>query len=444
MKRFLKKMMLAWMLAAAMLLSGCSVPQLVVNPEELYRLPELPVKYTELNSLINEILAGGAEYAAPTAGTNIQAVQLVDLDGDRQQEAVAFFREPTAEKPLKIYVFTASGDSYSQTALVEGSGTGIYSIVYNDLDNDGRQELIVGWRVTAEQQVLEVYKYQPGGYESLVRTNCVKYITADMEQDGRQELIVLRANEEGEGIADYYSWHEDGRLASQPPARISVTMAELSQQGQVSSGMLMGGVPALFVTGITGVPLAITDILTVRNGELSNIVLSEAFGVSTEIAIFSTLYPTDINNDGVTEVPRPVQQMQQAGAHQAVAWYQYDMEGDAAECVWTYHVVEDGWYLQMPEAWREEVYAERTTATDEASLTFYIRDSGQPFLRISSFTGSNREVKAVRGNQFLLSRQQETIYTAELLEANETWKHGATADQVREAFSLIVTDWTTG
>ena len=46
-------------------LSGCSVPNLVFSPEELYALPELPAKYTELNSQINEILADGAESAAP-------------------------------------------------------------------------------------------------------------------------------------------------------------------------------------------------------------------------------------------------------------------------------------------------------------------------------------------------------------------------------------------
>ena len=81
------------------------MPTLIVNPEELYALPTLPVKYTELNARITEILEGGAEYAAPTSGANIQPIQLVDLDGDRREEALAFFRNSGDEKPLKIYVF---------------------------------------------------------------------------------------------------------------------------------------------------------------------------------------------------------------------------------------------------------------------------------------------------------------------------------------------------
>ena len=50
----------------------------------------------------------------------------------------------------------------------------------------------------------------------------------------------------------------------------------------------------------------------------------------------------------------------------------------------------------------------------------------------------------MRGGRFNLSRQQETFYAAELLEANETWAYGVTEDQVREAFSLIAAEWSVG
>ena len=37
------------------------------------------------------LLESGAEYAAPVSGSNIQPVQLEDLDGDGEEEALAFF-----------------------------------------------------------------------------------------------------------------------------------------------------------------------------------------------------------------------------------------------------------------------------------------------------------------------------------------------------------------
>ena len=447
--KILRNLTLVGMFFLASMLSGCTIPKLTLNSEDLYSLPTLPAKYTELNTQLNEILESGAEYAAPTSGANIQSVQLVDLDGDGREEAVAFFRNAAEEKPLKIYIFTATEDSYQKTELIEGSGTGIYSIAYTDLDGDGGMELLVGWKATTELQVLEVYALRPGGAALLVRSDYVKYTAMDLDQDQRQELVVLHADEGGDGVADYYSWQEDGSLASQSSARLSVTMAELNQQGRVTQGKLQEEVPALFVTGVTDASRAVTDILSVRNGELTNVVLSDLTGVSGEIAPFCSLYPSDINNDGLTEVPSPIQvssMMETGAAYQRVDWYAYNAGGQSSLALHTYHDVEDRWYLRLPEEWLNHIWVGRATMPDEAAVTFYILDGEamEPFLRITAITGSSRENRAVRGGRFLLSRQSEVIYTAELLDANDTWQYGVTADEVREAFSLITSEWSAG
>ena len=174
------------------LMPGCGGFHIEFNPEELYTLPELPAKYTELNAQLNAILESGAEYAAPASGTNIQPVQLTDLDGDGQQEAVAFFRKAEDEKPLKIYIFSAQGDHYEQSAVIEGSGASVYSVVYTDLDGDGRTELIVGWRVNAELQALSVYALNAAGPQELLRSvSYVRYASLDLDGDGQNELVVF-------------------------------------------------------------------------------------------------------------------------------------------------------------------------------------------------------------------------------------------------------------
>ena len=444
MRKQIRAFAAALLLACA--LSGCGGFHLEFNPEELYALPELPVKYTELNAQLSAILEDGAEYAAPSSGSNIQPVQLVDLDGDGQQEAVAFFRKAEDERPLKIHIFSASGDSYRQSAVIEGSGAAVYSVVYSDLDGDGRTELIVGWRVNAELQTLSVYALSPSGPLELLRSvSYVRYASTDLDGDGRQELVVLHADEEGEGIADYYDWL-DGGLVPQSPARISITMAELNQQGRLYAGQLRGGRPALFVTGVSEESGAVTDVLAVRSGELTNIVLAEATGVSGVIAPFYGLYPMDINGDGLTEVPAPVSADGAPPFHR-VDWKTFGLDGTEEPAAATYHCVEDGWYLQLPETWADQVEAERTSGGGESSVTFYVKNEdgsrGAAILRITAITGSGREVRATRGNRFPLSRQNTSIYTAELPE-NAPWEHCMTAEEVRTAFSLIAKEWAPG
>ena len=91
-KRRIMSGLLALCIALSVLpLSACTAPKLTLDPEELYALPELPERYTALNKQLSAIQESGAEYAAPVSGSNIQPVQMMDLDGDGREEALAFF-----------------------------------------------------------------------------------------------------------------------------------------------------------------------------------------------------------------------------------------------------------------------------------------------------------------------------------------------------------------
>ena len=443
-------LLMMMMMSLSLVLAGCAMPKLTLDPEELYALPELPARYTTLNQQLNAIQESSAEYAAPVSGSNIQPVQMVDLDGDGREEALAFFRQSDGEKPLKIYVFTDNGNSYTQTAVIEGSGLAVYSIAYSDMNGDGRMELIVGWRVSMDLQALTVYALEPGGARELARSNYVKYAVADLNGDGMQELTVFRANQDGVGAADCYLW-KNGALTLSSTIRVSMTMAELSQQGKVTVGTLRSGEPALFVTGVAEGMRAMTDVLLLRGGELNNAVLSPTTGVSGESSRFRALYPADINGDGVTEVPRTVAlygEELEGDTAQRVDWISFDVAGAAIRVLSTYHAIEDGWYLQLPDGWADTIYVGRSASADEASVTFYMGDSRDqsytPVLRITTLSGSNRERLAVRTGRFILGRNDGVIYAGELLKGNEGWADGVTEDEARNAFSLIAKEWSAG
>ena len=77
-------------------------------------------------------------------------------------------------------------------------------------------------------------------------------------------------------------------------------------------------------------------------------------------------------------------------------------------------------------------------------MTFYRLDDGRPFLKISSLSGAGREVRSMRGERIILSRQPDTIYTAELLEAAADFDAPLSETDIRGAFSLILREWLPG
>ena len=112
----------------------------------------------------------------------------------------------------------------------------------------------------------------------------------------------------------------------------------------------------------------------------------------------------------------------------------------------TFHNAADGWSLLLPETWDERVSLLRAGTPDENAVLFFCRSSDgqlQPFLEICALTGSAREEHARRGDRFVLARQVETVYTAELLPCDD-WDGAGDEETVKKSFSLIVAEWTTG
>lgn len=439
---------LLWLLSLlpALLLTGCMFQS---SFDELYEVPRLPNEYTALREQIDDILSNGAEYAAPTSGTNIQSVQLVDLDGDGVEEALAFFRNSNEEKPLKIYIFQAVDDTYEQVALVEGNGTSIHSISYVDMDNDGIQELIIGWRFNTEDQALGVYSLRGFEPKLLLEGLYTQYETLDFDGDGLQEIVLLHRDTEGELIAEYYDW-KDQLLQSHSVARLSMTLAELDR---MDTGYLRGGEIALFVTGVAEDTRAITDILTYYQDAITNIVRNDVTGVSSEIFRYINLQPQDIDGDGVTEVPMPVQLPSSSGAEEElywqVIWRNYNTKGQGEVALTTYHNNDDGWYLVLPEEWDSLIAVRPSYVTaDERGVIFSViglkEGEFQDFLEIYTITGSSREIQATRNNRFVLKRQMDTIYAAAFLEGNSGWQYAIDQEELNQRFRLIVPEWDPG
>ncbi|MBQ1406201.1 MAG: hypothetical protein IIZ00_08345, partial [Oscillospiraceae bacterium] len=293
-----KRSLLALMILLCLLLTGCYA----FDSESFYALPKRSEQFSELQAAAEAAMNGG-EYSAPVSGSNRQAVQQADLDGDGTDEALVFCKTGVS-MPLKVLILKRNDSSYRLLTTVESDGTAFDSVQYAEMDGAPGLELILSRRIGEQvQQYLGVYTLDNGSAVELLSVRCSLYTTLDMDRDQRTDLFVLQSNSEGPtAYANLYRWR-DGSL--QKDAEASLSMASESVK-RVLTGNLSMNVPAVFIASAYDESNLITDVFALRQGVFTNVTQNAESGQSSQTVRNYYVYSTDIDNDGVIEMPDTV------------------------------------------------------------------------------------------------------------------------------------------
>lgn len=466
----------AMLLVMALPLCGC----LFRSPEELYRQPEKSAGYEKLNGAIRrERVSLEAEYgvgvedAGIVAGDNTANIQLQDLDGDGVREsAVTFLRVPGTEKTLRIYVFTQIGEEYKVAGVVEGEGSAVYAIEYRQLNGEGRKELVVNWQISSGAYQLGVYtldelplpaEEEPSAVPAplsdslphateLLLTWCSVATDGssgaklmDIDQDTRCELAVIRIDSSGmNSYVELFGW-ENGRMASLATTSLSKGIVELNR---VRSNYLAGQPepPAIYITITMVNGCKAIDVIAWIDGGLKDLTLDDS-GISQDILQgYTEVMPTDINGDYVVELPSPTLLPSYGESNSndfwLIDWSQYDERGRRNHVMSTYHNVSDGWYLEIPESWRNEITISRNDQVSGQREVIFSKWMGEeqeprPFLSIYRLSSSHSSRLAENG-WFLLREEENMIYAAKFWGG---WDCGLDEQGLRDRVKTIRTSW---
>ena len=449
-----KAVKMIFVLGLLFMLSGC-----ISQPgESMYALPQFPDKYLELQETITGVLKKlGAEYAAPSAGSNVQTIQLQDLDGDGQREsAVAFFRVANAEKPLRLYIFkqSPSTNAYETAWIIEGEGTGIYSVAFEDLGGTKEKEIVVCWQISTKVQSLTAYSLQSDGdVVELMRSGYTKNAVTDLDRDNDKEIVLVQMDAaEGNSRAELYNY-DNGLMILTSTVPLSLQLNEIVS---VKTGRLTNLTPALFVSAeFREGEGRVTDVIALQQGALRNLTLDNATGMSVGTiryyADFQDANGRDINGDGILEIP--ISEMlppagSSAGPLYLLHWMQYREDGVPVHVHTTFHSYEDGWYLIIPGSWQGVVTAARkdynnSTVSERAVSFYYLQgetDAPEEFLTVYRLAGTNRSHRAEIDGRFVLFESSDVIYAAKFHDIG--WDCGLDSSDLLERFNRIKVEWS--
>lgn len=438
----MKKRCLAFALAllAASSLTACGYRSV----QEMYRFPKRTQEYTLLQSTIQQTMAG-LEFASPTTGENQQAVQTADLDGDGKDEYLVFARE-NAERPLKLLIFHETEDEqYYLMEKLSMNGAAFEKVEYVDMDDVPGKELVVGRRLSNQMmRIVAVYSFADGQSNQLINTLYSKFLTTDLDENGNDELVVIREGDTdvSTGSSVVYALR-NGNMERSREIRLSQRVEQIKR---VKVSRLQSGEPAVYISSTINDSAIVTDVLMSKSGEFVNLNSAGRLAYSVKALRNYYLYMMDVDEDGVMELPslmdmRSVNTGSVSGEpQQLVYWYAVDSQGQQIPKMYTFHNVEEGWYLLLNLT--EDQAARFCVERKNQDLNFYLWDQGygqaKLLFSIHALTGKDRLQSAVTGDRFILYQTDSVVYTAKL-EASSA-AYGITQESLVGSFRLMGMD----
>ncbi|MBQ8359211.1 MAG: hypothetical protein IJZ14_00335 [Oscillospiraceae bacterium] len=431
---------LAVLLLAALMLGGCTMRTV----GQMYQLPRRSEDYSNLQSVMDKAMAG-LKFSAPLSGDNQQSVQMADIDGDGEQEYMVFCKG-TSELPLRILVFDRVNGAYVHIDSIESNGAAFDQVEYVQMDEKPGVEIVVGLKISdLLTRSVSVYTFAEGGAERLMTANYRKFLAVDMEGDGQSELFVLHSgqSETDPGVAELYSLN-NGIIERSNEVSMSASVDKLKR---ILVGKLYDGKPAVFVASAVGDASLITDVYTVVDQHLANVVKTDPQGTGTQTLRNYYVYADDIDNDGVTEIPRlvtmtPLGDTPVTEPSKLILWYAVGSSGNTMDKLYTYYNATGGWYLKI-----DSKLAPRITVQLESNtFVFYLWDANctkaEKLMTVYTLTGQNRDEQGLSDGRFVLLKTDTVVYSVAL--ESIAADCGITQESLIGSFSLIHQDWNTG
>lgn len=433
-----KKFIFFLLFVVAILFTGCNMSTI----DQMYCLPKRSEDYLNLQSAMDTAMSD-LEYHAPIAGEHQQPVQMVDLDGDENEECLVFAKG-TGEKPLKILIFSQVANEYVLVGTIENNGTAFEQVQYVQFGNKKGYDLVIG-RQVSDQVVrpVSVYTMFQGKMEQILTTQYSRFVTTDLNQDGRSELLILRPGDApaANGIAELFSIQNGVLERSQ-----EVTMSEPADKiKRIMINRLGDGPAAVYVASDVKGTAIITDVFALLDGTFTNISLSNESGTSVQTLRNYYVYAADVDDDGVLELPDLLPASNPDDSTNAnqylIRWYAMHSDGSEVDKAYTYHSFPGGWYLELP----QEIAPLLSVVQFGNSYEFSVRGADgtvTKLMTLYSFTGQEREEQAITDNRFVLFRTDSTVFAGHLEVASAAYN--LTQESLINAFHLITQDLTNG
>ncbi|OMF24400.1 hypothetical protein BK133_22945 [Paenibacillus sp. FSL H8-0548] len=180
-----------------LLATGC---RYTAAPADLLQKPAIAPERQAIVAAIEKYLPEYSKLTLPLREDHMEAIRLIDVDGDGTEEAIVSYYNEYSSPELMVFRHTTN--QWRPWVLVQQPLARLIDwLKIEDLDNDGYMEVLIGWIGAFDSpNVLEIYSFNSkpvrndSGKLALAPVQSLPYSyadTGDINEDGQAELAII-------------------------------------------------------------------------------------------------------------------------------------------------------------------------------------------------------------------------------------------------------------
>lgn len=397
--------------------SGCTSFTAEINE---YIVPPTPSgKLYDIQQALYGSVGTDITLRYPKSGDYKSAFVVRDIDGDAEEEALAFYSTLSSDNTtvMHINLIIKNGEHYTSVNDYSVECAGVNSVGFADISGDGNPEIIVTWLIpSSPTDKVSVFYYDNSTMTKYIEEEYLTYTVCDIDaRIGNELLIVSKDIEKGEGYAKLFEINEEDALVT---SECFMDSDIQSYQKPVLS-TLKDERNAVYIDAAKGTEGTVTELLFCDNeGNLINPFVKTKNDKNTETLRAAHTFSKDINGDGIYEIPfitqlPEIKNGQEREPIYLTEWCVYS--GEEFEVVASSLIdYSEGYTIIIPNGWANKITAEKS---EDGEKTVYLYNEktekiGKEIFRVKLISNETWEgspekyqgyFEAARNDKFVLA-----------------------------------------
>lgn len=355
------KRICAVFLVLVLLFSFCGCSFRGVTEDSLLKPPRPMGDLYDIQQALENSVTEKFTLKFPTSGEYRSAILQQDLNDDGVFEAVAFY-STVADNTVTMHInlIVSKNGKWISVGDFRCIATGVETVDFKDMNNDGTAEILVGWSVYGTvDKAVGVYSFSDSKFTQRAMENYTHYLCEDIDKDGNMELFISHLDSKNEkASAKLIRLTESGLLElGNCPLDNTATAYYKPVIGKLTNGDT-----AIYFDAVKGSGM-ITEVLQIKDSVMINALTPiDSAPISTFRA--SSAEIRDLNGDGIYGIPMPTLLTQSPGADSdnvyLTEWYTISADRlDYSFSALMNYV--DGYYIVVPDKWKGKIAVTRDT-----------------------------------------------------------------------------------